>query len=84
VAVARRDGAVELTVDDQGPGVPAEHRERIFDRFFTWRPDGGAEPHLGLGLGIARALVERHGGALELAAERPLGGARFRVRWPAA
>lgn len=77
-------GACELAVEDSGPGVPAEHRGRIFERFFSWRPQEAGRSHLGLGLGIARAIVERHGGRIELAAAGPLGGARFVVRWPLA
>jgi two-component system sensor histidine kinase ChvG len=84
LGVGARQEAVEITVDDEGPGVPEEHRERIFDRFFTWRPAAAGEPHLGLGLGIARAIAERYGGTISLDPDRPTGGARFRVRWPAA
>lgn len=79
-----RSGSCELVVEDSGPGVPQEHRGRVFERFFSWRPQDAARSHLGLGLGIARAIVERHGGRIELAAAGPLGGARFVVRWPLA
>jgi two-component system OmpR family sensor kinase len=82
VALAARSGGCELSVDDSGPGVPEEHRGRIFERFFSWRPQEPARSHLGLGLGIARAIVERHGGSIELARDSALGGARFVVRWP--
>lgn len=84
LALVARAGACELVVEDSGPGVPEEHRGRIFERFFSWRPQERARSHLGLGLGIARAIVERHGGRIELAAAGPLGGARFVVRWPLA
>jgi two-component system sensor histidine kinase ChvG len=85
LAVEPTDGGAELVVSDQGPGVPVEHRERIFDRFFSWRPQEPDGRHLGLGLAIARALVRRHGGEIGLApgVER-FPGARFFVRWPAA
>jgi two-component system sensor histidine kinase ChvG len=67
-------------VEDQGPGVPAEHRERIFDRFFTYRPnDGTAREHTGLGLAIVKAVVERYGGSVGLV-DSSLGGAGFEVR----
>ncbi len=86
VELARRDGGVEIAVADRGPGVPAEHLERIFDRFFTFRPAAGTarrDGHAGLGLAIARSIVEGHGGSLH-AANRPGGGARFVVRLPTA
>ena len=82
LTLASRSGTCELTVEDSGPGVPEEHRGRVVERFFSWRPQEAARSHLGLGLGIARAIVERHGGRIELAPAGPLGGARFLVRWP--
>ena len=82
VSVAARDTTAELVVDDDGPGVPEADRERIFERFTRLdasrsRATGGA----GLGLAIAREIVERHGGTL-VAAASPMGGARFVVRLP--
>ena len=69
-----------LTVDDDGPGVRPDDRERVFDRF--WRapdaPPGGS----GLGLAIAAWIVDRHGGTIGVS-DRPGGGARFQVRLPA-
>jgi signal transduction histidine kinase len=74
-----RDGAVEIDVADSGPGVPAELATRIFEPFFTTRPRG-----TGLGLPIARQIVEAHGGKLEVGARRGGGrGACFTVRLPA-
>jgi two-component system, OmpR family, sensor kinase len=75
-AAAVRDGVV-IRVDDDGPGIPAAERERIFDRFHRTdysrdRRAGGS----GLGLAIARALVEAHGGWIRTA-KSPLGGARI-------
>jgi len=72
------DGAVELAVADSGPGVPPEMRGRIFEPFFTTRARG-----TGLGLAVARQIVEAHGGRI-VVGERPGGGARFVVRLPAA
>ncbi|HEY0641808.1 MAG TPA: HAMP domain-containing sensor histidine kinase [Nocardioides sp.] len=69
----------ELLVADDGPGVPAEHRDRIFDRFYradTARPRHGS----GLGLSIARELAERNGGSLDLVVTQQ--GATFRLRLP--
>jgi two-component system sensor histidine kinase ChvG len=90
VALGRDDGEAVLTVSDHGPGIPPEHLARVFDRFFTYRPgeidrgDPGAKNgHTGLGLAIARAVVEGCGGSIT-AGNRPGGGARFTVRLPLA
>ena len=72
-----------LEVSDRGPGIPEDHRHRIFERFFSYRPGTPSGDHLGLGLGIVRAIVERHGGTVT-AENRAGGGATFRVTWPVA
>jgi signal transduction histidine kinase len=76
-------GIVELTVDDDGPGIPVEDRERVFDRF-TRLDDGRARDAGGLGLGLSmvRTIVEQHGGAVTIG-DAPLGGARITVSLPA-
>ncbi len=67
--VIRRDGkAVELSVCDSGPGIPEASRTKVFERFHSLRPE--AEDfgnHSGLGLAIARTIMEAHGGSLEVA-----------------
>ena len=86
----RRDGAgVVVSVDDDGPGVPAGMEEAIFRRFYTFRPEGetfGA--HSGLGLSISRQIAEAHGGRLACTNRYdPTGrvlGASFRLELPAA
>ncbi len=71
--VTRHPEHVELTVTDQGPGIPAEAREKIFDRFHSLRPDSEAfGNHSGLGLAIARTIAEAHDGSL-IATDRPDG-----------
>jgi two-component system sensor histidine kinase ChvG len=91
----RRDGArfVAVWVEDDGPGIPPENLESVFQRFYTNRPKGQAPGgaafggHSGLGLAIARQIVEAHNGRLQ--AENRLGpngevqGARFTVLLPA-
>ncbi|HET7825834.1 MAG TPA: ATP-binding protein [Anaeromyxobacter sp.] len=81
VASARADGQdVVFTVSDEGPGIPAELRDHLFERFWRGRQPGEG---VGLGLSIAKALVESHGGAI-WTAEAPGGGAVFAFRLPAA
>jgi NtrC-family two-component system sensor histidine kinase KinB len=70
-----RSTPTEIIVDDSGPGVPAELRERIFERFF--RADTTTSG-VGIGLYIARQVIEAHGGTLRCD-DSPLGGARFTV-----
>jgi two-component system OmpR family sensor kinase len=60
----RRDGLALLTVEDEGPGIPAEHAGQIFDRFY--RIEGSVASGSGLGLAIARELAELMGGSVEL------------------
>ena len=67
-----------LWVDDSGPGIPAEDRERVFDRFH--RRASGDETGSGLGLAIVRSIAERHGAEVTLG-DSPLGGLRVTVRF---
>lgn len=76
-ARALRD-EVEIGVADTGPGVPENLRGRVFEPFFTTRDKG-----TGLGLAVARQIVEAHAGRIDVA-ERPGGGALFRISLPAA
>ncbi len=75
------DGTVELVVADDGPGVPPELREQIFDRFVRGGGDRGGST--GLGLAIVRAVAQAHGGDVRLESP-PEGGARFVVTLPKA
>jgi two-component system sensor histidine kinase ChvG len=81
----RVDGsAAVVTVADEGPGIPDEHVDRIFSRFFSYRPDEqGDGGHSGLGLSIVRAVVEAYQGTVT-AGERSGGGAKLVVRLPLA
>jgi two-component system sensor histidine kinase ChvG len=75
-------GRATALVEDSGVGIPAEHRAKVFDRFFSYRPNGGSSSgHSGLGLAIVKAIVERYGGEIEIVPSS-LGGAAFEVRLP--
>jgi two-component system phosphate regulon sensor histidine kinase PhoR len=81
IRVERSEARALIAIEDQGPGIPAEYRDRIFDRFFRVDPSrsrngGGA----GLGLAIAKWAVELHGGQISVH-ERP-GGSEFRIVLP--
>ena len=69
---------VSILIDDDGPGVPAESRDRIFEPFFTTKAKGS-----GLGLSIVHAIVTQHGGKITVS-ESPEGGARFSLELPQA
>ncbi len=73
----RRDGQVQLSLEDSGPGIPPGILPRVFEPFFTTK-EGGT----GLGLTIAHTLVEANGGRLEVAPPRHRQGARFVMRFP--
>jgi signal transduction histidine kinase len=80
-SVARENGHVRLAVEDDGPGIPEELRDKVFERFVRGQGDRGGS--FGLGLSIVRAVAESHGGAV--AVESEVGrGTRFVVTLPAA
>ena len=68
-------------VDDNGPGIRPDAIERIFDRFYTDRPDQGFGQNSGLGLSISKQIVEAHGGRI-WAENCPGGGATFQFLVP--
>ena len=96
VVIGRIEDEVEITIEDQGPGIPDHALERVFERFYTDRPEQGFGQNSGLGLSISRQIVASHRGrvwAENISAEnrRSAGGttesmpagARFIVRLPA-
>ena len=92
ITAKRLRNSVEITVDDDGPGIQPEAMERIFERFYTDRPHQGFGQNSGLGLSISRQIIDAHGGRIR--AENRIGvsadpdgppvlGARFVMRLPA-
>ncbi len=92
VRVRRLGPDVEVRVEDQGPGISPDNLERIFERFYTDRPEGSFGKNSGLGLSISKQIVEAHKGRIWAEnrygrapgdMEKPVFGARFIVRLPA-
>jgi len=92
VTCRRLKSNVEIFVDDDGPGVPPDAIEKVFERFYTDRPHQRFGQNSGLGLSISKQIVDAHGGAIWV--ENRIGlpstggaptvtGARFIVRLPA-
>jgi two-component system OmpR family sensor kinase len=81
VSVVHENKAVVVTVEDSGPGIPPEERERVFDRFY--RVPGSDAAGSGLGLAIIKSIAERHGATLVLGQSQRLGGLEVTVRFPA-
>lgn len=75
------DGDIAITVDDAGPGVPVEERERIFEPFHRGEAVKGGRVGYGLGLALTQAAVAAHDGTV-VVEPSPAGGARFHVRLP--
>jgi two-component system, OmpR family, sensor histidine kinase ChvG len=92
VTCRRLKGSVEIFVDDDGPGVRPDAVEKVFERFYTDRPQHGFGQNSGLGLSISKQIVDAHGGAIWVEnrvgppgadAMPTVAGARFIVRLPA-
>jgi signal transduction histidine kinase len=84
VRVAEREEGVEISVADEGPGIPEAYRERVFEKYAQLDlRRSGLSTNRGLGLTFCRLAVEAHGGTL-WAEEAEGGGALFRVLLPAA
>jgi two-component system sensor histidine kinase ChvG len=88
VGAHRKGREIVITVEDNGPGIPEGSEERIFERFYSERPESEKfGTHSGLGLSISRQIVAAQGGTIRAENRRDEGGAvrgaRFVVRLPA-
>lgn len=84
VAVRRDAASAVVTITDDGPGIPPESLEKVFDRFYTHRPaTHGFGKNSGLGLSISRQIVEQHGGRISAANRTEGAGAVFTITIPA-
>ena len=82
VQLARRDDRLSIRISDQGPGIPFDSREQVFERFHSLRPaDEDFGQHSGLGLAIARTIIVAHDGTLR-AHDAPDGGACLEIMLP--
>ena len=83
-----RNGPLVVTIDDEGPGIPEDNLESIFQRFYSERPSEHFGQHSGLGLSICRQIMETYGGSITAtnrkANDGRILGARFTVRVPVA
>jgi two-component system sensor histidine kinase ChvG len=85
ISAARVGDEVLIVIQDEGPGVPGNAREAIFNRFHSIRPEEDFGRHSGLGLAIAKSIVEGHDGRIEIEdREDGRSGARFVVRFQGA
>jgi signal transduction histidine kinase len=81
VTVRPENGLVRVEVTDNGPGIPRDQQHLIFEKFRRAEVPGGSKPGTGLGLFIARSIVEAHGGTLDVRS-RPASGATFELTLP--
>jgi signal transduction histidine kinase len=81
ISAARAARRIEISVEDDGPGIAPEHRTHIFERFYRIDQSRSDRRHSGLGLSIAREIAELHGGGLSFSPATPRGS-RFEISLP--
>ena len=69
VSLCKKEGEIQLSVKDDGMGIPAEHREKIWQRFYQADPSRSGDNGAGLGLSMVKKIAEIHGGYMSLTSE---------------
>jgi two-component system sensor histidine kinase KdpD len=82
VTAERRDETLRMVIDDEGPGIPEEDRERIFDMFYRVRTGDAQSKGTGLGLAIARGILDAHGGSIRALSAGKGHGTRIELSLP--
>jgi two-component system sensor histidine kinase KdpD len=82
ITVTHQAQTLTITVCDQGPGIPSEQRERVFDMFYTVRGGDRNRQGTGLGLAICRGMINAHGGDVSVLATEPSQGTCIRLNLP--
>ena len=82
VDVEQHDNRLQIGIEDRGPGIPAEKRERIFDMFYVVADGDQKKQNTGMGLAICRGMIGAHGGTVKALAGRGGRGTRFQVELP--
>jgi signal transduction histidine kinase len=83
IEAREEDGKIRIAVLDRGPGIAPEERDRIFEKFYRGRDWQGKAEGTGMGLAIARGIIEAHGGRIRAEA-RPGGGTAMVITLPSA
>lgn len=83
IRLQQQAGRLQLSVANEGPRLPAEARQKIFDSLVSMRGKRDGSPHLGLGLHVVKLIAENHGGSVSAGDSQVLSGAEFKIELPA-
>lgn len=72
---------LKVIIEDSGPGIPIEERNKVFNRFYSNRRNANNKDHSGLGLSNVRAIINAYNGSIEIDDSEKLGGAKFTINF---